>query len=371
MFNKDFVLKSMEQFRGANGGFYAGPGDYRAMWIRDQLFIAKTYWYMAMIAVSDDERSTMLEKLRISVSVVFDFYKKNLTKLKVQASAPYEIRSAIPHAKVDRNTLNEIATDDGFGHHQLDVIGLFLHTVADLLFKNIRVIRDKDDLDIIQLLVYYLRSVEYWTRPDFGIWEACKLRHSYSIGSVIGGLLYVKKQMPEVILHDSLIQSGWTEFNRMFPNAAWDKCWDQNHCHGCCDASQLLLIWPFNILDHDRQDQILNRVLNGHRAEDGSWHKLLQKLGLVRFHGDNYYGNTQSPPVWPMFLFIVSIIYSQRHEYSLAKDWFLRGKNTMVDDGVPEIRTDGKPNQHTPLAMGNAFVLTAYAKLPREIRKTV
>ena len=373
MFSKELVLKSMEQFRGANGAFRAGSGDYGAMWLRDQLFSAKTYWYLAMIASSETERAEMLEKLRTSVMVVFDFYKKYLHKLKAQISAPYEIKSGIPHAKVEPDTLKEIQTDDNFGHHQLDVIGLFLHTVSDLIFKNIRIIRNKEDLEVVQLLIYYLRSVEYWQRSDFGIWEYCKLRHLYSIGSVIGGLSYVKKQMREVVLHDALIQTGWTEFNNMFPKASWDKCWDTRHSH-CCDASQLFLIWPFNILDYNRQNQILDRILNGHRAEDGTWHSLRLALGFIRFPGDNFYAsysNGYSPPVWPMFLFVVSIIYSQRHEYTLAKEFFVRGENAIDNNGVPEIYVDGKSNQHTPLTMGNAFALIAYAKLPREIRQTL
>lgn len=371
MFNKELVLKSMEQLREANGAFNAGPGDYNALWLRDQLFAIKPYWYLAMSSNSEIERSEMLEKLKVGVAVGFDFYKKYISKLQAQISAPYEIASGTPHAKVDTLTLNEIV--DVWGHHQLDVIGLFLHTVSDLLFKNVQVIRDREDLEVIQLLVYYLRSVEYWNRPDFGIWESCKMRHSYSIGSVIGGLAYVKKQMNGIVLHDSLIQTGWTEFNKMFPNASWDRCCNANHAH-CCDASQLFLIWPFNILDHDRQNQIIDRSLRGHQADDGSWHCLNQRLGLIRHPGDHYYAcydNGYTPPVWPMLLFVTSIIYSQRHEYSLAKDWFMRGQRAMINNGVPEIYTGNLPNDHTPLAMGNAFALVAHAKLPREIRQTV
>lgn len=362
-FNPNAVLAEMEKLRRPSGAFIAAPStDYYATWLRDMMWCAYVYWYLGEY-----------EKCRQGIWLIFDIFKQDRKRLVLRTTSPTDILEATIHAKRHPDTLERITGDDGWGHHQLDVYGLFLHVVADLDFKNLRIIREGEDLSIIQDLVSYLRSVEYWQKPDFGMWEECKIRHCSSIGAVVDGLSYIQRRRLAIIA-DPLIQVGYNAMHEIFPFESRDICGRPHHNHDC-DAAQLFLIWPFRVVVRpEDQDELLERVINGHVAENGDKHKLLQPQGFNRYWGDDYYRSTEGKfigvsAMWPMFFFLVSIIYSQRHESEKARHWFEEGCNLIVDGcKVPEAYKNGVPNDHTPLAWGNALALIAYTKMPAEIQ---
>lgn len=356
MFNPAAIRHEMELLRHPNGAFSAAPTpNYRALWIRDTLYTSFCYWYL------DD-----YEKLKQGIWIVFDLFKKHKKRIKKRVVSPIDVTGGLIHAKYDAQTLEEIVADDEWKHHQLDALGLFLHIVADLDFKHIRIIRDEEDLEILYLLIAYLRSVEYWIRPDFGMWEECKIRHSSSIGAVIAGLSYIRKQrlVPEVT--DGLIRAGEEALAEILPFESRDKCASTHHRHDC-DSAQLSLIWPYNVIvREDEIDDILYRISNS----------LKQVYGFNRYWGDEYYRSDQErfrgiSAEWPLFKFWMSIICSQRHEHEKALLWFKEGSATIVDNKIPEAYKNGKPNPQTPLAWTHAIALIAYTKLPPESQKEV
>lgn len=362
MFNPEAIRNHMETLRCPNGAFIAAPtSDYGAMWIRDTLYTSFAYWY-----------TRDFEKLKEGIQRVFDVFRLHEEKIRIRIASPVDMAGGFIHAKFNPDTLEEITKDEGWGHHQLDALGLFLHIVADLDFKNIRVARDEKDLEILQLLVYYLRSVEYWEHPDHGMWEECRVRHSSSIGAVVGGLSYIRKQRLALV-PDPLIRVGEMALDAILPYESRDTCTRPHHRHDC-DSAQLSLIWPYHILNRERAEEILHRVTDGH--SNGESHRLKQTRGLNRYWGDDYYRSNKGAwtgisAEWPLFSFWTSIIYSQWHEYAEALRWFEHGCAAITNDMIPEAYQNGGPNDHTPLAWAHAMSLIAFSKLPSETKKCI
>lgn len=329
-------LKHMEELQRPSGAFLASPHpDYRACWLRDQLYTSFSYYYIGEF-----------EKLKKGIWVVFDILEKHRWKIERAICIPPTATYEYINAKYNADTFGEITNN--WGHHQLDMLGLFLHTIADLDFKNISLIRNKNDIELIQLLVCYLISVRYWEKPDNGMWEENLDMHSSSIGAVLGGISYVKRRLP-VVVPESMITLGRETLNKLLPNES---------LHRSVDMAQLSLIWPYNIVSRDMADSILQRVKN----------MLAQQHGLNRYWGDNYYRSSNGVSAeWPMGFFWLSIAASQRHELQEAEFWLQRGIAEVTPKGkVPELYQNGKPNKNRPLAWAHGMAIIAEAKLEQE-----
>lgn len=346
-FDSELILKEMELLRRSSGAFIAAPGeDYFAMWLRDHLYMSLAYYYLG-------QNDKLIEGLHI----VFDVFLKHRHKFE-KITYSENMMSGFVHTKYHPENLDEMAGD--WGHHQLDAIGLFLHIVADLDFKNIKVIRNQNDRELIQLIVFYLLNVQYWQKPDLGMWEECYVRHSSSIGAVVGGLSYIERRHLAVV-PDELISKGRDELFRILPDECSCnesmECWGRGHSHHV-DMAQLALIWPYNIIPREMADLVISRI------EENQDSHLVGKYGLKRYHGDVYYRMENNLIAeWPMGFFWFSIVHSQRRENEKAREWFNRGCEQIIDNRIPELFQNGSPNKHTPLGWAHALALIAFAKL--------
>ncbi len=335
----DRILREMEKLQRPSGAFVAAPSeDYQACWIRDQLYASFCYYYI-----------NRFEKLKKGIWVIFDILHKHRSKIEAAICTPPKDTSCYLNAKYNPDTLEELPGP--WGHHQLDMLGLFLYTVADLDFKNIPLIRNKNDSELIQLLVFYLLSVRYWENPDNGMWEENLDLHSSSIGSALAGLSYIQRRNLAVV-PNSLITLGREALNKLLPNES---------PHRDTDMAQLSLIWPYNIVSSQMSEKILGNVKK----------KLVQKHGLNRYWGDNYFRSKNGiSGEWPLGFFWLSIIASQHHDVKEGQYWYARGNDQITRHGnVPEIYQDEIPNNHTPLAWANSFAIVAKAKLDAELQK--
>jgi GH15 family glucan-1,4-alpha-glucosidase len=50
-----------------------------------------------------------------------------------------------------------------------------------------------DDRRIVQKLVWYLSTLEYWHDPDSGMWEEDQEVHASSVGACVAGLESIKR----------------------------------------------------------------------------------------------------------------------------------------------------------------------------------
>ncbi|MBI4087297.1 MAG: hypothetical protein HY434_00510 [Candidatus Liptonbacteria bacterium] len=340
-FDREAVLAKMESLRRPSGAFAAAPtADYRAVWLRDHLYTTYSYYYLGQ---------PYFEKLIQGVRVAFDIFKQYRDKL-IDLPEGNPKASDFVHAKFDADTLKEITGE--WGHHQLDAIGLFLHMMGDLDFKHIKVIRDEEDLEILELLVLYLTEVRYWKNPDFGMWEEELNLHASSIAACVSGLEYVKRrgiiQVPQ-----TLVNRGIAALGKILPNESLDLGTAHGHAS---DMAQLSLIWPYNLAGQ-HAEEIMRRIASGEKP-------LAQKHGLNRYWGDNYYRSANGVSgEWPMGFFWLSIVCSQFHQMEDARKWFEQGVGQMVDGNIPELYMNDHPNKHTPLAWAHAIALIADVKL--------
>ncbi|PIR41707.1 MAG: hypothetical protein COV30_02295 [Candidatus Yanofskybacteria bacterium CG10_big_fil_rev_8_21_14_0_10_37_15] len=344
------LIEELEKLRRPSGAFIAASSnkDYQACWLRDHLYNVLAYYYLGEF-----------EKLQKGVWVAFDILHKYLNKINKAICHPPSLNENVHefiHAKYHPDTFNEI--DNIWGHHQLDTLGLLFHVVADLDFKNIKVIRNKNDLKLIQLLVFYLLSVKFWENPDNGMWEEGPDLHSSSIGSVVAGLSYIDRR-EIVVVPPQMISMGKEVLNSILPRESFNRE---------VDMAQLSLIWPYNIISRDIADVILSRVKS----------KLVQPHGLYRYQGDTYLGDrfirSQDgvSAQWPIGFFWLSIIYSQRHEIKEAGRWFERGiKQVIFDNQIPEAYVNNKPNKNFPLAWAHSLAIIALKKIETENKQTI
>lgn len=375
MFNQEMILQRMESLRHSNGTFIASPtSDYAWVWLRDHLYMTYAYYYLGHFL--DENYYDILHQ---GIRVAFDIFERQHHKLE-RVVHPRDhtgkliVRDLI-HAKYDPVTLNEVTFD--WGHHQLDAVGLFLHMIADLDMKNTLIHLSKRERKILQLLIFYIQNVRYWHDPDNGIWEECLIRRSSSIGPVVRGLGYSDERGLAIIPSD-LITVGKNALLAILPYESRDICGNPQHRHDC-DAAQLFLIWPYNVVDRETANLILQRIIQGHThihkteyGEFSEFHRLVQPLGINRYWGDGYYRSRNGISAQWQWDFLISIIYANRREYEEAARWFNRGASRITSDHcITEAYVDDKPNDHTPLGWMHALALIAYLKLPDEFKKQI
>ena len=125
---------NLERMRRPNGGYVASPynaedneGDaYNVYWIRDIMYATYANEYLGCY-------DKMVESFRL----VLEIFKKHHMKF-VQASVikPHLLhqRGLFMPARVHPTTLETIT--DEWGHHQMDVFGLFMYKLGDLVRKG-------------------------------------------------------------------------------------------------------------------------------------------------------------------------------------------------------------------------------------------
>ncbi len=232
-----------------------------------------------------------------------------------------------------------------WGHHQLDTVGQFLSLVAWAHKKRISLFRTERDRTLIPLLVHYLQAVRYWEHPDFGMWEEGPEVHSSSIGAVVAGLEALRREGLAVVPSE-LIVKGRETLDRLLPRESETRD---------VDMAQLSLVWPYKVVSQEMTETILSGIKE----------KLVQKNGVNRYWGDNYYrSHSGISGEWTFGFFWLSIVYSELGNRKEAEHWYYQGVSSMTAEGhIPELYSNGEPNEHTPLAWAHALALIAKKKL--------
>lgn len=327
------LRRELQLLRRENGAFVAASGeDYNACWVRDQVYSTYAYYYLGEI-----------HTFATGLQVVFDILHNSREKIERAILQKPERSGDYIHAKFDVEALGEIT--DASGHHQVDAIGLFLFVVARAQRNGVRVIRDRKDREMLQLLVSYLAAVRYFAEPDNGMWEEGVDLHASSIGAAVTGLRELK-YMHLAVVPEQLIAAGEAALARLLPNESPSRE---------ADLAQLSLLWPYRTVDTSTADTILARVKDS----------LVQSNGINRYLDDNYYRSDSGISAeWTMGFFWLAIIYADRKEYAEARYWFERGMSTMTPEGhLPELYHNGTPNLHTPLAWAHSLALIAGVKI--------
>lgn len=323
-------LLKLKQMRYKSGLYGAAKlsvdTGYNNVWIRDNVYVA-----LGLANARDNKNA--IEALR----GIFDILIKHEYKIDWAIKEKPDDKYKYIHARFNPITHDEYHED--WGNKQNDAVGAFLFQVGTLYDKDVMVMRGSDDYRLLQKLVHYLESIQYWQDPDNGVWENDEELHASSVGACVAGLKAVRHL---VDVPEWLIEKGQETLNTMLPRESVSKE---------TDLALLTLIYPYNIVTNEQRDQILHDVET----------KLVKKRGVVRYFGDWYYNNGKEAE-WVMGFPWLAIIYKQMGRMDLHRKYMAKTYACMNWKGdLPELYLGGteKYNENTPLGWNHAMLLCA------------
>ena len=350
--NEDILEKHLDNIRAlqvSSGLFLASRSDvstgYNKAWLRDNF-----YTCLAFEEIEDWETVKKVWKALLQIFVKH----KNKISWAVK-NKPYNTYQYI-HARYNPETFEEFWEE--WGNKQNDAVGAILFKIGDLEQRGIKIIETEEEKEILQILVDYLKSIEYWHDPDNGVWEEYEEVHASSVGACVAGLKSISKtgfvQMP---MH--LVEKGEESLKKLLPRESKSKF---------TDLALLSLIYPFNIVSEKMAREIV-RHLEYHLERD---------RGVIRYKNDRYYNKnedeTSEEAEWCFGFPWLAIIYGQFRNLShsaeasrdeiLSKEYLEKSLKTIYKDQIPELyySDSDKPNDNTPLGWAESLFVVALLK---------
>ncbi|MFH1849945.1 MAG: glycoside hydrolase family 15 protein [archaeon] len=278
------ILKNLQYKSGLFAASRKDVGTgYDKAWLRDNF-----YTCLAFEILGD---WNTVEK---TYEAVLKIFEKHEYKIDFAILKKPEYRHQYIHPRYHPETFDEYW--DEWGNKQNDSIGAVLFKVGELVRMGRPILKTEKDYRLIQKLVDYLKTLEYWDDPDSGIWEEDEELHASSIGACVAGLEMIKENVPQVKVPQWLISNGKRMLSNMLPRESKSKF---------VDLALLSLIYPYNVVDAKQRDAILNNV---------EYH-LLRNRGVIRYKNDHYYNRNpdgySEEAEWTFGLSWLAIIYQK------------------------------------------------------------
>lgn len=293
-------------------------------WVRDNIYVALGL-----------ESTKNYKEVRKAYQALLDVLKKHEYKIDWAILEKPEHKHQYIHARFDPETFDEFSED--WGNMQNDAIGALLFKIGDLERKGIQIIRDESDIKILEKLVHYLESIEYWHDKDNGMWEENEEVHASSVGACVAGL----KSINFIVeVHPEIIEKGELTLRSLLPRESTTKT---------VDLSLLSLIYPYNIVTEKERDQILTNVET----------LLVKEKGVLRYLGDQYF-NKGGEPEWTMGFPWLAIIYKEMNRPDKYAHYMRKSISVMNDAGeMPELyyANSDEHNENTPLGWAQSLFL--------------
>lgn len=350
--NKDILERHLDNIRGlqSNSGlFLASRSDvstgYNKAWLRDNF-----YTCLAFEETHDWNVVKSVWKALLSIFI------KNKNKISwAIKNKPYHTYQYI-HARYNPETFEEFWEE--WGNKQNDAIGAILFKIGDLEHRGIQIIETEEEKEILQILVDYLKSIEYWHDPDNGVWEEYEELHASSVGACVAGLKSISKLgIVDVPLH--LIEKGEEALKKLLPRESRTKF---------TDLALLSLIYPFNVVPENMGREIL-RHLEYHLERD---------RGVIRYKNDKYYNKNEDGVAeeaeWCFGFPWLSIIYdtwgrdglrygdiTDNDDKKKASEYLEKSFKVIHDGKIPELyySDSSMPNDNTPLGWAESLFVVA------------
>ena len=330
-------LKILEGLQYDSGLFAASKKGaetgYDKAWLRDNF-----YECLAFQVLGDDD---MVQR---TYRAILDIFKKHEFKIDHAISKKPEHTHEYIHPRYNPETFEEYWEE--WGNKQNDSIGCILFALGTLeKEKPGSIISNDDDRRVVQKLVWYLSTLEYWHDPDSGMWEENQEIHASSVGACVAGLK-MAKHIKGIDVPAELIAKGKTVLSIMLPRESSTKF---------VDLSLLSLIWPYDVTTKKESDEILKNV---------EYH-LLRDRGVIRYKGDRYYNANEDgwseEAEWTFGLSWLAIIYEKRDDKVKAKQYLEMAKETVTKKGLPELYFSNATtfNDNTPLGWSESLFIVA------------
>ncbi len=341
------ILESLQYESGLFAASKKGIGTgYDKAWLRDNF-----YECLAFEVVGD------IDTVKKTYRAILDIFKKHEPKIDHAISAKPEYTHQYIHPRYNPQTFEEYWEE--WGNKQNDSIGCVLFKIGDLESRQKgTIIADEDDRRVVQKLVWYLSTLQYWNDPDSGMWEENQELHASSVGACLAGLMSAKN-IEGIEVPDELLEKGRTALRSILPRESKEKF---------VDLALLSLIWPYNILTSEETAEILNNI---------EYH-LLRDHGVIRYKGDRYYNkNTDGwseEAEWTFGLSWLAIIYEKLGDAAKAQEYLEKAKAAVAAEGVPELfySNSTKYNDNTPLGWSESlFIVALYEVNKKNLASTV
>lgn len=340
------ILKSLQYgsglFAASKKGISTG---YDKAWLRDNF-----YECLAFEVLGDWK--TVHHTYRALLDIFLKHEEKIDFAIKQKPSHTYQHI----HARYNPENFNEFWEE--WGNKQNDSIGCILFKIGELYHhKKQSVIITKDDRRIVQKLVDYLKTLEYWKDDDSGMWEEDQEIHASSVGACVAGLRMIKN-IPGINVPEELIKKGQETLNTFLPRESARKF---------VDLALLSLIWPYKVVNEKQTKEILENV---------EYH-LLRKKGVIRYKNDRYYNKNpdgySEEAEWTFGLSWLSIIHEKLGDHKKAKKFEKLAEKTITKEGkIPELYFSNttKYNDNTPLGWSESmFIVALYEVNKNHLRR--
>ncbi len=328
----------LESLQYKSGLFAASKKDvstgYNKAWIRDNF-----YECLAFEVLGDTET------VRKTYRAILNIFRKHESKIDYAISQKPKYTYQYIHPRYHPETFEEYWEE--WGNKQNDSIGCVLFKIGELEAKqNGLIIQNDDDRRVLQKLVWYLSTLEYWHDPDSGMWEEDEEIHSSSIGACLAGLQKIKA-VPGIEVPDELITQGEATLRATLPRESKRKF---------VDLALLSLIWPYGVTTPEETETILTNV---------EYH-LLKERGVIRYKGDHYYNKNpdgwSEEAEWTFGLSWLAIIYQHLGRHNQAEKFLARARQALSPEGtVPELFFSNSPkyNDNNPLGWSESLFVIA------------
>lgn len=317
---------------------------YDKSWLRDNF-----YECLAFEVIGDWET---VEKTYESILQIFLKYEY---KIDYAIMKKPEHKHQYIHARFHPETFDEFWED--WGNKQNDAVGAILFRIGEIeKYKRGFILKNVDNIRIVNKLVRYLQSLKYWEDLDSGVWEEDEEVHASSVGACVAGLKSLK-DLPEIYIPEGLIEMGEKTLNRLLPRESDKKF---------VDLALLSLIYPYNVVTRQQREEILKNV---------EYH-LLKERGVIRYKNDYYYNKNpdgkSEEAEWTFGFAWLAIIYENIGNLHKA-DYFIKKMESIdTKDGVPELyfSNSAKYNENTPLGWAESlFVVALHEMHKKHIKK--
>lgn len=332
-------LTSLEKLQQRSGLFLASPQSvntgYDKAWLRDNFYECLAFEYVGRLDIVHKTYRALL-----------DIFLKHEPKIDAAIAKKPENGFEYIHPRYHPDTFDEFWEEWGFKQH--DAIGAILFKIGELAqHPQYTLIETADDKRIVQKLVHYLASIEYWQDPDNGVWEENLEIHASSVGACVAGLKKVA-ELDYIEVPAGLIERGEEVLHHLLPRESQQKF---------ADLAELSLIYPYEVVTPEERDKILENI---------EYH-LVKDLGVIRYKGDYYYnrdeidGRSQEAE-WTFGLSWLAIIYERLGNKPKAEEYFQKAMATIDSVGdIPELYYSNSEhhNENSPLGWSESMFIVA------------
>ena len=328
------ILKKLQY---KSGLFAASKKDihtgYDKAWLRDNF-----YECLAFEVIGDWDT---VEK---TYNAILNIFLKHESKIDYAISKKPKHKHQYTHPRYHPKTFEEFWEE--WGNKQNDSIGAILFRIGELETHHKRtILKDKSHIRIINKLIKYLESIEYWHDPDSGMWEEDEEVHASSVGACVAGLTAVSK-LPKIHVPKGLITNGKKTLKHLLPRESKGKF---------VDLALLSLIYPYKVATHKQEKEILKNVE----------YLLLRKRGVIRYKNDHYYNKNpdkySEEAEWTFGISWLAIIYERKGNKQKAKLFMDKINNITTKKGIPELyfSNSKKYNENNPLGWSESLFIVA------------